>query len=288
MPDPALSLVLRCGRLNGRSGGIPRPGDSRAVCRADTEGIDSQVNIRSFLPAALVCLAVLVFATSASAKGGPPAGKGGPPPWAGGGKSAKVHGAKGAAKKAEHAARKAEKAAKKADKAREGEELNPAMTCFGLLAEMGEEFYAHFGTNPNQANAFGKCVSEQAQAKGEGGEGEAEEPADCEAPAEEAPAATTLDELQEPTEGEEPMDDCAPAEDEPGECDEQADAPPVEDGSAELAASEDPDTDGECSSDDEESGEPDEGEPEDTDGATSFALTCFLPRAHANPFVLCL
>ncbi len=114
------------------------------------------------------------------------------------------------------------------------------MTCFGLLAEMGEEFYAHFGTNPNQANAFGKCVSEQAQAKGEGGEGDAEEPADCEAPAEDEPAATPLDELQEPTEGEEPMDDCAPAEDEPGECDEQADDPPAEDGSAELAASEDP------------------------------------------------
>ena len=244
------------------------------------------MNIRSFLPVALVCLAVLVLATSASAKGGPPAGKGGPPPWAGGGNSAKVHGAQGAAKKAEKASRKAEKAAKKADKAREGGELNPAMTCFGLLAEMGEEFYAHFGTNPNQANAFGKCVSEQAQAKGEGGEGgegEAEEPADCEAPAEDEPAATTLDELQEPTEGEEPMDDCvAPAEDEPGECDEQADEPPAEDGSAELAASEDPDTDGECSSDDEESGEPDESEPEDADGIP-FALACFLPRRAREP-----
>jgi hypothetical protein len=252
---------------------------------ADIEGIEARVRIRSFLTPALVCLAVLIVAAPAGAKGGPPAGKGGPPPWAGGGKGAKVHGTKGAAKKAEHAARKVEKAAKKAGKAREqGGELNPAMTCFGLLAEMGVEFYSHYGTNPNQANAFGKCVSEHAKAKGEGGDDEAEEPADCEAPVEEKPPdpadSTTLDEPEEPA------DDCAPVEDEPTECEAPDEEPPAEDAPAELTGrSDDPETGDECASEDQEPGEPNDGEPEDE---IALALACFLPRAHANPFALCL
>jgi hypothetical protein len=259
---------------------------------ADSEGIEARACIRSVLTLALVSLAVLVVVAPAGAKGGPPAGKGGPPPWAGGGKGAKVHKAKGAAKKAEHAARKVEKAATKAEKARErGGELNPAMTCFGLLAEMGVEFYSHYGTNPSQANAFGKCVSEHAKAKGEGGD-EAEESAECEAPAEEEPAEpadpTMLDELEEPADGEEPSDDCAPGEGEPAECEAPAEEPPAENAPAELTASEDPENADECTPGDEEPGEPDEGEPEETEGATAFVLACFLPRAHANPFALCL
>jgi hypothetical protein len=240
----------------------------------------------------LVSLAVLVVVAPAGAKGGPPAGKGGPPPWAGGGKGAKVHKAKGA-RKAEHTARKIEKAATKAEKARErGGELNPAMTCFGLLAELGEEFYSQYGTNPNQANAFGKCVSEHAKAKGEGGGDEAEEPAECEAPAAEEPAeqsdSTLLDEPEEPAEDDEPADDCAPGEEEPPECEAPAEAAPARDGPVELTTSEDPENGDECAPGDEEPDESDEGEPEETEGATAFALACFLPRAHANPFALCL
>ena len=196
-----------------------------------------------------------------------------------------MHKAKGAAKHAEKAARKTEHAAKKADRARErGGELNPAMTCFGLLAEMGEEFYAHYGTNPNHANAFGKCVSEHAHAKGEDGGGEAEEPTDCEAPAEEP---TAVDE--EPTDGEEPADegDCMPTDEEPGECEAPVEEPTAEVGPAELTASEDPDTGDECSPDEEEP-ESDEGEPEDTKSAAALVLTCFVPAARSNPFALCL
>ena len=256
---------------------ITRPGDAAVPNAADSEDIEARTRIRTCLTAALVCLAVLVVAAPAGAKGGPPVGKGGPPPWGGGGK-AKVHQAKGAAKKVEHAARKAEKAAKKAEQARErGGELNPAMTCFGLLAEMGVGFYEHYGTNPNQANAFGKCVSEHAQAKGEGEDGEAEEPADCEAPEEEPSDPTTLDEGDEPGEGEEPADDCAPAE-EPAECEAPAEEPPAEDGTAE-----DPDSGDECVPAEEEP-----SEPEDADAGASFELTCFAPRPHANPFALCL
>jgi len=274
---------------------IPRPGDCRPSGYADTQGIEARANIRSFLTAALVCLAVLVFAASAGAKGGPPAGKGGPPPWAGGGNSAKLHSGKGAAKRTEQAARKAEravKAAKKADKAREGGELNPAMTCFGLLAEMGEEFYAHYGTNPNQANAFGKCVSEHAKTTADEGDDEAEEPADCDAPEEEPfepPVDSTLDGADEATEGEEPAEgDCAPAEEQPGECEEPGEEEPTEDAPADLTSSDDPATGDECPLAEEEPGEPDDGGPDETDAAAPLALTCFLPAPRANPFALCL
>ncbi len=223
--------------------------------------------------AALVGLAVLVLASSAPAKG-PPSGKGGPPPWAGGGgksgggppawagggKSAQK--AKGGAKKAQKGL---EKAAKKAARARKNGELNPAMTCFGLLGELGEEFYETYGTNPNKANAFGKCVSEHARKQGEDDEeapeDEPEEPAECEEPAE----------GDEPAEGEDPLaalasfdedppagDGCEPAEEETGDSGDGIDDPEDAD-----------DDDG------------DESEPK---------LTCFLPAtaARANPFAVCV
>jgi len=168
------------------------------------------------------------------------------------------------------------------------------MTCFGLLAEMGEEFYTHYGTNPNQANAFGKCVSEHAKAKGEGGDDEAEEPADCQAPAEDEPDeeppadSTPSDEAEGPTEGEEPAEgDCTPDEEAPGECEESAEEP-TEDVPAELTASKRPAIGDECSPADEEPGDPGDGDPEETDPATSFVPACFLPAARTNPFALCL
>ncbi len=221
------------------------------------------------LTAALVAVVALTLAASASAKGGHGGGKGGPPSWAGGGKSAKVKSSRGVAKKADKAAarkaRKIEHAAKKAAKVRAGGEQNPAMTCFGRLAEMGEAFYEHYGTNPNGMNAFGKCVSEHAREKGAAGD-EAESPADCEAPATEAGS-------KEPVE-----DECTPAEETPGEC-----AEPIEEPTTELTAfDEETPADGECA--------PAEETPEDPEaGDASASLSCFETSApRANPFALCV
>lgn len=223
--------------------------------------------------AALVGLAVFVLAASASAKG-PPSGKGGPPPWAGGGGSGggKSNGggppawagagkgarkAKGARKKAEKAAKKAAKAREKAAKARENGALNPAMTCFALLGELGEEFYETYGTNPNNANAFGKCVSEHARKQGEDDdeapEDETEEPAECE----------------EPAEGEEPAE---------------------EDPLAALASfDEDTPDENECDPADEGAGDPEDTGDENGDESEA-KLTCFLPAeaGRANPFAICV
>lgn len=206
---------------------------------------------------ALVGVAVLVLAVPASAKG-PPNGKGGPPPWAGGGSGggppAWAGSGKGA-QKAKGAARKAEKglkkAANKAAKARDKAEMNPAMTCFALLGELGEEFYETYGTNPNNANAFGKCVSEHARKQGEDDEApedEAEEPAECEEPAEGDPLAEVAS-----------FDEDTPAE-------------------------------GECDPADEETGDPEDvADPEHTGADGEAALTCFLPAAaHRNPFAVCV
>ncbi len=44
--------------------------------------------------------------------------------------------------------------------------LNPAQTCKALRASMGaDRFRDTYGTNPNKANAFGKCVSQTARMK---------------------------------------------------------------------------------------------------------------------------
>ena len=173
--------------------------------------------LRLGLTAAVLGLAVLALAVPAFAKGGPPpwAGAGGngggPPSWAGGAKDAGEQAAKvrGAAKQRGAAGLK--KAAKKRAKAREQAGKNPAMTCFDLLDELGDAFFETFGTNENKANAFGKCVSEEAHRQGEGGEDEveedaAEEPAECEEPAEETAELALLDQ-DPPAEGE-----CDPAE----------------------------------------------------------------------------
>ena len=249
--------------------------------------IDARTNIRSLArlgwTAALVGLAVLVLAASASAKG-PPSGKGGPPPWAGGaskggpptsaargkdkGASAPAAKAKGAAKNAEKAV---EKAARKTARASEKAEQNPAMRCFALIGELGEEFYETYGTNPNNANAFGKCVSEHAREQGGDGDDEpdedaAEEPADCEEPAE----------GEEQADGDEPADDPLAA---LASFDEEIPAEePCEPGEGETGDTEDGDGDGDGENES-------ETEPE-ADGEVE--LTCFLPAAaRANPFALC-
>jgi hypothetical protein len=239
------------------------------VRRASTiEGMPARERTRS-LPrvgrtAALVGLAVLVLAAPASAKG-PSNGKGGPPPWAGGGGSKggppAWAGSGTGAQKARGAAKNAEKGLKKASnkaaKARDGAEMNPAMTCFALLGELGEEFFETYGTNPNNANAFGKCVSEHAREQGEDDDeapdDASEEPAECE----------------QSVEGEEPAE---------------------EDPLAELASlDEDTPAEGACDPADETGDPEDVGDPEDTGAEDEAELTCFLPAAaRLNPFAVCV
>lgn len=118
---------------------------------------------------------------------GPPSdrgggGGGGKPSWAGQGQATK---AEKAAAKAERAQAKAERAqakaasaqARKAERAQSGkpdltnldeltpedlEGLNPAWTCKTERALLGDAFADEYGTNENDANAFGTCVSEEA------------------------------------------------------------------------------------------------------------------------------
>jgi hypothetical protein len=215
--------------------------------------------------AALFGVAAFVLTAPATAKG-PPAGKGGPPPWAGGGGS---NGGKAAGQKVkgpEHPSARglkkaAGKGAKNRAKGRGDAKQNPAMTCFGLLAEQGEAFYEKYGTNPNGANAFGKCVSEQARKRGGDGEqeppeGEPEDPAECEAPAEdEEPAEDLSAELAVLTVNTPVEDGCEPTDEDPGE------SPGGED---------EPDAD------------------EDAEAEGPAALTCFAPApARGSPFAVC-
>jgi hypothetical protein len=193
-----------------------------------------KLGMKIFLATALAAVLV-VPAAGAKPGNGNGNGGGGKPSWAGqpasqggngGGKAnagAKAKGkpawaGQGQAKKAEQAQRKLERRAAKGradEEGDEGEELeaplkdNPAFICKFERDMMGAEAFADaHGTNDNQANAFGKCVSEEAQAR-DGAEGAEEEPA-------EAPAAC------EPVEGEEPVEDGTedsetPAADDPAE-----------------------------------------------------------------------
>jgi hypothetical protein len=101
--------------------------------------------------------------------------------------------ARGQARKAENAARKAERrAARKAaaDDPQEAARLNPARTCKAEREDIGEDAFAgRYGVNDNAANAFGKCVSEEAHERNgvsSGDEGESSDPeleAESEGPA---------------------------------------------------------------------------------------------------------
>jgi hypothetical protein len=132
---------------------------------------------------ALVIALVMVLAAvpAAFAKnghgGGKPswAGGGGKPSWAGAGKSSSA-GSGHASTKAHHEKKpkkdkaKHHQAGSTADTGTQSdgadlEGLNPAWYCKTLRDEMTQlesDFAAMFGTNPNHANAFGKCVSRRA------------------------------------------------------------------------------------------------------------------------------
>jgi hypothetical protein len=149
-------------------------------------------------------LAVLLLTASAGASPGNGNGSGkgnghGPPASVGGGsgeakaKRPPPQAARGQARKAENAVRKAERRAER-EAARESASdgaarLNPARACREERDELGDAAFAgEHGTNENGANAFGKCVSEQAkkQRADDPGDGGAE-PGSA---AQEAPALT--------------------------------------------------------------------------------------------------
>jgi hypothetical protein len=167
-------------------------------------------------------LAAVLLVPAVGAKPGNGNGNGnGPPAWAGGGKGAEASQKKpGTAVKeathADNAPRTAETAAQKADKATQRAErraarraaheakekpANPARACKLEREQLGAEAFAEaYGTNPNRANAFGKCVSATARDRGadepagdEGAEAGEEEPAEQE-------EATSEDEQEEPGE----------------------------------------------------------------------------------------
>jgi hypothetical protein len=120
---------------------------------------------------------------------GPPSDGGGKPSWAGQGQAKKAEKAAAKAERAAaKAAAKAERAQAKADRAEarsaagaartsgkpdlanldelspeDLEGLNPAWTCKVERALSGDSFAEDYGTNDNDANAFGMCVSEEAQ-----------------------------------------------------------------------------------------------------------------------------
>jgi hypothetical protein len=202
----------------------------------------------------LVALVALLLAvpTGALAKGKPShAGQGnggghGKPSWAGKGKghgAEKGKGHKAKVKAAHENKGKGKKAGAEIEDLDNGETdgdtfsfedlegLNPAHYCFALAEELSESFSEMFGTNPNLANAHGKCVSRRAHGEDltEGLEEEepaAEEEAESCAPAEEgtqeegAPEDEALA-SEEESEGEDTSaDECEseePAEDEPAD-----------------------------------------------------------------------
>jgi hypothetical protein len=116
-------------------------------------------------------LAAVLLVPVAAAKPGNGNGNGnGPPAWAGGGNGGSK--AKGKpdqieSKKAQKAARQEERRAAHAA-AQESDEdepkhQNPAWVCKFEREQMGAEAFAdEYGTNENETNAFGKCVSEEA------------------------------------------------------------------------------------------------------------------------------
>ncbi|MGH3022162.1 MAG: hypothetical protein ACRDNI_00770 [Gaiellaceae bacterium] len=130
------------------------------------------------VPAVLLVgvLAAALLVPAAAAKPGNGNGKGhGPPATASGGGGPKAKGkpawaGTGQAKKAEKAAQKQERRAARETAQEEGEDApkhdNPAWVCKFEQEQMGAEAFAdEYGSNENQANAFGKCVSREAHTR---------------------------------------------------------------------------------------------------------------------------
>jgi hypothetical protein len=86
----------------------------------------------------------------------------GPPAWAGGGKPDQAE--KDAWKAAKQAAKAERRAARaQASDDEEPKHMNPAWICKLEREQDAEAFAEKYGTNDNKANAFGMCVSQEAQ-----------------------------------------------------------------------------------------------------------------------------
>jgi hypothetical protein len=92
------------------------------------------------------------------------------------------------------------------------EKTNPAWTCKARLEESGaEQFATDFGTNPNGANAFGKCVSGFANGDEETAEVPTEPGTDCVAVAPAAVESTVVKATDEESSGTSEVPACPPA-----------------------------------------------------------------------------
>jgi hypothetical protein len=119
------------------------------------------------LAAALTAILLVPAASASPGKGNGNGTDQGPPASAGVGET-KIRADRGQARKAENASRQAERRAAR-DAARGDDPAgpmrsNPAQVCKAQREEMGDEAFAEeHGVNDNKANAFGKCVSEEAR-----------------------------------------------------------------------------------------------------------------------------
>jgi hypothetical protein len=134
------------------------------------------------LAAALTAILLVPAASANPGKGNGNGNAQGPPASAGVGGETRItakalQAERGQARKAENASRKADRRAAR-DAARGDDPAgplrpNPARVCKAEREEMGDEAFAEeYGVNDNKANAFGKCVSEEARKRDGAGSGD--------------------------------------------------------------------------------------------------------------------
>ena len=147
-----------------------------------------KLGLMTLLATALAAL-LLVPAAGANPGNGNGNGNGngqGPPAWAGGGKPDQAE--KDAWKAAKQAAKAERRAARaQASDDEEPKHMNPAWICKFEREQDAEAFAEKYGTNDNKANAFGMCVSQEAQDRDGPGTGETPELVDDETTDPEAP-----------------------------------------------------------------------------------------------------
>ena len=125
-----------------------------------------KLGLQALVIALVMALAAVPAAFAGNGHGGgKPSWAGqGKPSWAGQGHAEKAHPENGKPKKDKHHGQAGSEDSQSSGTDLEG--LNPAKYCRALQDEanqLADAFAAIFGTNPNLANAFGKCVSQRAQ-----------------------------------------------------------------------------------------------------------------------------
>jgi hypothetical protein len=228
------------------------------------------------LKALVIALVMALAAVPAAFAGHGSGGTHGKPSWAGQGKpswagsghaASNAHHEKKAKKPKHHGADSAEENDSADDVDLDG--LNPAWYCKTLRDEtqLESDFASMFGTNPNGANAFGKCVSQRAhELNGSDASGGDDEQATCDS---NEPPATEGTETGAEDEGDTSVpDDEATSEDEDVADDEATDessndeATDPEDCESNDSAADEPADDEQAEGDDEQ-GEDDQGQDED-------------------------